>query len=70
MEGSIPLRPRKLALVLGDQEKDLGALDQQGVHFQGMVYMVLNQDMVLYRHHLEEQEVLQWAMMVQDIHLP
>lgn len=32
--------------------------------------MVQNQDMVLYHPHLEEQEVLQWVMMVQDIHLP
>lgn len=70
MGGSVPPRPRKLALVLGDQEKGLGVLEQQGVHFQGRGYMVLNQDMVLYHPHLEEQEVLQWAMMVRDIHLP
>lgn len=59
-----------LALVLEDQEKVLGVLEQQGVHFQERGYMVLSQDMVLYHPHLEEQEVLQWAMMARDIHLP
>lgn len=70
MGDSVLRRPRILVPASGDQEKLMEALDQQGVRFQLRWSMALIQDMVLCHHLLEEQEVLHWAMVVQDIHLP
>lgn len=70
MGDSVLRRPRILVPASGDQEKLMEALEQQGVHFQLRWSMALIQDMVLCHHLLEEQEVLHWAMVVQDIHLP
>lgn len=70
MEDLVLHRPKILVPVLEDLEKLMEVLEQQGVHFQQRSSMALIRDMVLYHHLLEGQEVLQWAMVAQDIHLP